>query len=134
MGVATPRSAPRQQTPTSLPTTAGLSRRLLLLAQQGRDAVPIDLLLGCMSPELQRIMGDALPPHVLDFFSNSLPHPLLASLVFAEFTHVGPMPAGKGIDSGSDDDEEEQQGDVGGLLSLERKNSQSAPVSYDLSA
>ncbi|KAG1671363.1 hypothetical protein FOA52_002973 [Chlamydomonas sp. UWO 241] len=91
----------------------GASRHVLLLTQQGRGAVPLDLLLGSMSPQLRRIVGGALPPHVLDFFGALLPHPLLATLVFCEFVHVGPMPAGKGVNSGSDDEDESGSGSSG---------------------
>jgi hypothetical protein len=59
---------------------------------QGMDAVPIDLLLGSMSSELFHVLKGSLPQEVLDFFSNGLPHPRLAVLVFAEFTTVDPVP------------------------------------------
>ena len=66
-----------------------LSRKLLLL-NQAVDSVPLDLFLGSMCSELYHATKAYIPPEVLDFFGNVLPHPKLAVLVFAEFTTVEP--------------------------------------------
>ena len=67
-----------------------LSQKVLVV-NQGPDGVPIDLLLGSMSSELYHLLKNVLPQEVSDFFGNSLPHPKLAVLVFAEFTSVDPV-------------------------------------------
>ncbi len=64
----------------------------MLLLSHSTDGVPIDLFLGSMATEMAGLVRAGLAPEVLDFFTNGLPHPRLALLVFAEFVPVDPAP------------------------------------------
>jgi hypothetical protein len=64
----------------------------VLLLSHSTDGVPIDIFLGSMASEMCGQVRAAVAPEVVDFFTNGLPHPGLALLVFAEFVPVDAAP------------------------------------------